>query len=78
MCFSESPNFIKVGTAVYSNTTMIVAVILILIGVFYIGYCTWDFVRSRYHPLKEENEDSESKEESKKHKFNFNNFSSDV
>ena len=57
---------------------MIVAVILILIGVFYIGYCTWDFVRSRYHPLKEENEDSESKEESKKHKFNFKNFSNAV
>ena len=43
---------------------MIVAIILILIGVFYMGYCIWDFVRSKYRPLKEENEDSKSKEES--------------
>ena len=53
---------------------MIGFVILVLIGLIYVGYCIWDMVRSRYRPLKEENEDSKSKEESKKHKFNFNNF----
>jgi len=51
-----------VRTAIYSTTAMIVAVILILIGVFYIGYCIWNFVRSKYRPLKEVNEDSKSKE----------------
>ena len=55
---------ITVRTAINSTIAMIVAVILILIGVFYIGYCTWNFVRSKYRPLKEENEDSKSKEES--------------
>jgi ABC-type bacteriocin/lantibiotic exporter with double-glycine peptidase domain len=43
---------------------MTIIVILILIVVIYIGYCIWDFVRSKYRPLKEENEDSKSKEES--------------
>ena len=64
-CFVQFLNVvIKVGTAIYSTIAMIVAVILILIGVFYMGYCIWNFVRSKYRPLKEENEDSKSKEES--------------
>ena len=68
----------KVGTAIYLTRIMIGFVILVLIGLIYVGYCVWDMVRSRYRPLKEENEDSKSKEESKKHKFNFNNFPIEV
>ena len=53
---------------------MTILVILILIVVIYIGYYIWDFVRSRYRPVEEENEDSKSKEESKKEKINKINF----
>ena len=61
---------IKVGTTMW----MTILVILILIVVIYIGYYIWDFVRSRYRPVEEENEDSKSKEESKKEKINKINF----
>ena len=53
---------------------MTILVILILIVVIYIGYYIWDFVRSRYCRVEEENEDSKSKEESKKEKNNHINF----
>ena len=53
---------------------MTILVILILIVAIYIGYYIWDFVRSRYRPVEEENEDSKSKEESKKEKINKINF----
>ena len=26
--------------------------ILIVVGVIYVGYCIWDFVRSRYHLIE--------------------------
>ena len=68
----------KVGTAIYLTRIMIVFVILVLIGLIYVGYCIWDMVRTRYRPLKEENEDLNSKEEPKKHKFNFTNFPIEV
>ena len=59
------------GTAIYSTMALTIIVILILIVVIYIGYCIWDFVRSKYSRVEEENEDSKSKEESKKEKINF-------
>ena len=61
---------IKVGTTMW----MTILVILILIVVIYIGYYIWDLVRSRCLRVEEENEDSKSKEESKKEKINKINF----
>ena len=106
-CYESGHSHLSILTRI-----MIFFDILIVIGVIYVGYCVWDFVRFRYHliehpcwkrkwmkknkafpiPLsrcastpfihfhcrtegwEELNGDSKSKEESKKHKFNFNNF----
>ena len=56
---------------------MTILVILILIVVIYIGYYIWDFVRSKCRQVEEENEDSKSKEETKKDNItiiNYNKF----
>ena len=62
------------GTAIDSTMYMTILLILILIVVIYIGYYIWDFVRSKYGQVEEENEDSKPKEESKKEKHNSINF----